>query len=153
MWEHFGPLDVLLLQCCVSAEVDVIVTRLCNDCAWLYCIDLDVQSQPKGVPLKSGWAAIQMSWLCKWVDWFLPSFLRQLWRVKMQEGSRCGAYRLVYERVARVGAVMSLTGAASAAPMQRHAAREVELTGGFWVFFGDLDAHLSGLARSPLHLL
>lgn len=61
--------------------------------------------------------------------------------------------RLVDERVACVGAVKGLVGAASAAAMQRHTAREVELTGGFWVFFGDLDADLSGLARSSLDLL
>lgn len=53
----------------------------------------------------------------------------------------------------RVGAVIGLVVAASTAPMQRHAAREVELTGGFWVFFGDLDTHLSGLAGGPLDLL
>lgn len=54
--------------------------------------------------------------------------------------------RLVDERVTRVGAVKGLVGAAPAAPMQRRAAREVELTGGFWVLFGHLDTHLSGLA-------
>lgn len=56
------------------------------------------------------------------------------------------AYCLVDKRVARIGAVKGLVGAASATPMQRHTAREVELTGGFWVLFGDLDTHLSGLA-------
>lgn len=53
---------------------------------------------------------------------------------------------LVDKRVTCVGAVKGLVGAAAAAPMQRHTAREVELTGGFWVFLGDLNTHLSGLA-------
>lgn len=61
--------------------------------------------------------------------------------------------RLVDKRVTCVGAVKSLVVAASTAAMQGHAAREVELTGGFWVFFGDLDADLSGLARGSLDLL
>lgn len=52
----------------------------------------------------------------------------------------------VDKRVARVGAVKGLTAAASAAAMQRHTARQVQLTGGFWVFFGDFNAHLSWLA-------
>lgn len=54
--------------------------------------------------------------------------------------------RLVDERVTCVRAVEGLVCAASATSMQRHTAREVELTGGFWVFFGDLNTHLSGLA-------
>lgn len=72
---------------------------------------------------------------------------------KERRESSCTTYRLVDKRVTCVGAVIGLVGAASAAPMQRHAAREVELTGGFWVFFGDLNAHLSGLAWGPLYLL
>lgn len=63
------------------------------------------------------------------------------------------AHRLVDQRVARVAAVVGLRLAASAAAVQHHAAGEVELTGGFWVLFGDLDAHLSGLAGGPLDLL
>lgn len=52
----------------------------------------------------------------------------------------------VDKRVACVGAVKGFTAAASTAAMQRHTARKVQLTGGFWVFFGDLNAHLSWLA-------
>lgn len=52
----------------------------------------------------------------------------------------------VDKRVARVGAVKGFIGAASTTPMQRHTAGEVEPTGGFWIFFGHLNAHLSGLA-------
>ncbi len=71
---------------------------------------------------------------------------------KERRESGCTTYCLVDKRVTCVRAVKGLVGAASAAPMQCHAAREVELTGGFWVFFGDLNTHLSGLARGPLDL-
>lgn len=54
--------------------------------------------------------------------------------------------RLVHESVTCIRAVKSFIVAASAATMQRQTVREVELTGGFWVFFNNLDAHLSGLA-------
>lgn len=60
--------------------------------------------------------------------------------------SSCTTYCLVDKRVTCIGAVKGLVGAASTTPMQRHTAREVELTGGFWVFFGDLDTDFSGLA-------
>lgn len=63
------------------------------------------------------------------------------------------AYRLVHKRVTCICAVKSFVVAASTATMQRHTMREVELTGGFWVFFSDFNAHLSGLARGSLDLL
>lgn len=62
-------------------------------------------------------------------------------------------HRLVDERVTGVGAVKGFVGAASAAAMQRHAAGEVELAGGFRVLFGHLHAHLPGLAGGALDLL
>lgn len=68
------------------------------------------------------------------------------------KNGRC-SYCLVDECVAGVGAVKGFVVAAAATAMQRHAARNVELAGGFWVFFGHLNAHLSGLARGPLDLL
>lgn len=62
-------------------------------------------------------------------------------------------YRLVDKRVARVAAVKGVGVAAAAAAVQRHAAGHVDLAGGLWVLLGHLHAHLSGLARGPLHLL
>lgn len=62
-------------------------------------------------------------------------------------------HRLVDQRETGVGAVKCLVGAAAAAAVQRHAAREVELAGGLWVLFGNLHAHFSGQARRLLDLL
>lgn len=62
-------------------------------------------------------------------------------------------YRLVDKRVACVAAVKGVGVAAAAAAVQRHAAGYVDLAGGLRVLLGHLHAHLSGLARGPLHLL
>lgn len=63
------------------------------------------------------------------------------------------AYRLVDHGVAGVGAVKGLIVAAAATAVKRHAAGQVEVRGGFWVFLGHLHADLSGPAGCSLDLL
>lgn len=72
---------------------------------------------------------------------------------KSKQESEVGAtHSFIDETVAHVGAVKSLVPAATTAAMQRHTAREVQLTGGFWVLLGHLNTHLSRLARRTLDL-
>lgn len=63
------------------------------------------------------------------------------------------SYCLVDKGEAGVATIKGLVVAAAATAMQCHAAGHVELVGGFWILFGHLHTHLSGLARGPLDLL
>lgn len=61
-------------------------------------------------------------------------------------------YCLVHKCITCICAVKGLIGAASSTPMQGYTAGNIEMTGGFWVLFGNLDTHFSGLAGCPLDL-
>lgn len=62
-------------------------------------------------------------------------------------------YCFVDKCVTCIGAVKGLVAAASTTTMHSYTAGDVELAGGFWVFFGNLNTHFSRLARGPLNLL
>lgn len=63
-------------------------------------------------------------------------------------------YCLVDKCITCICAVKGLIIAASATSMQGYTAGEIEMTGGgFWVLFGNLDTHFSGLAGCSFYLL